>query len=302
MSSAVHRYLSPLRYPGGKAKVADFVKLVILENDLLGARYVEPYAGGATVALGLLFEDYVSEIVINDLNEGVHAFWASVLYETDALCELVMKRPLTVKEWRAQREKAFSPTATTLERGFATFYLNRTNRSGIVGGGVIGGLDQTGRWKIDARFPRDELVRRIHKVGRFRSRISATRIDTLALLQAEVDASSTLYFLDPPYYVKGERLYDNFYEHDDHVQISQAVRKISSPWIVSYDAAPAILPMYDACESVRYCLAYSASRRHDGAEVMFFSPGLVVPNHEPSAVSTRALQDARMRVMGLAVD
>src|SRR3954469_11314139 len=104
VTSPVHRYLSPLRYPGGKAKVADFLKLVVLENDFVGAKYIEPYAGGATVALSLLFEEYVSDIVINDLNQGVHAFWASVLDETDALCDLVMRRPLTVKEWRAQRE------------------------------------------------------------------------------------------------------------------------------------------------------------------------------------------------------
>lgn len=294
MRESSHRYLSPLRYPGGKAKVANFLKILLLENGLTGADYVEPYAGGASVALSLLFEDYVSTVQVNDLNTGVHAFWQAALHETDAFCGLIEKAPLTVEEWRRQRVLAFGDTVSPLERGFATFYLNRTNRSGIISGGVIGGLDQTGPWKIDARFPRDELVRRVRKAARFRTRITVTQRDTLALLtETTGEHGRRFYFLDPPYYAKGERLYDNFYDHDDHVAIRQAVGMLQQPWAVSYDAAPEIMRMYAAYPSLRYSLSYSASTRHLGAEVMFLAPQLAVPEESPAGVSPGRVDNSR---------
>ena len=293
--NSIHRYVSPLRYPGGKARVTNFLKLLILENDLVGVRYVEPYAGGASVALTLLFEDYVSTITINDLNPGVHAFWRSVLTDTDEFCRLVTKTPLTVREWRRQRETAFNPDAGGLERGFATFFLNRTNRSGIIGGGsVIGGLNQSGPWKIDARFPRDELVRRVRKIARFRSRITLLCADTLDLLRSSQDDGSSFYFLDPPYYVKGERLYDNFYNHKDHVKIRDAVMMLKSPWVVSYDDAPPILHMYRDSHSLRYSASYSAHTRQSGSEVMFFHSGLIPSDDSPISVPEARVDKARL--------
>lgn len=294
VSSAIHRYASPLRYPGGKAKVANYLKLLILDNDLLGVKYLEPYAGGASVALTLLYEDYVSSIAINDLNPGVYAFWHSVLAYTDEFCELVAETPLTVDEWQRQRTAAFTEESSDLARGFATFFLNRTNRSGIVAGGVIGGLDQTGPWKIDARFPRGELIRRIRKIARFRSRITVTGVDTLGLLKAAPKSDQSLYFLDPPYYIKGEGLYDNFYGHDDHVRIRDAVTELASPWVVSYDAAPEIMQMYRDCQSLRYSLSYSASTRQRGSEVMLFAPHLIPPEESPSDVSAARIEDVRL--------
>jgi len=146
------RYYSPLRYPGGKAKVANYVKLVMLQNDLVDVEYVEPYAGGASVALALLFEDYASYVHINDINRGVHAFWDAVLNDADDLCERVMQTALTVEEWLHQREVYRNPESDGLDLGFATFFLNRTNRSGIIAnGGVIGGPDPTGPWGIVPR-------------------------------------------------------------------------------------------------------------------------------------------------------
>jgi DNA adenine methylase len=296
VSYAPHRYVSPLRYPGGKAQVCNFLKVLLLENDLVGSDYVEPYAGGASVALSLLFEDYVSTVHINDLNLGVHDFWHSVLYHTEELCSLISQASLTVNEWRRQRDIAASDDVSSIERGFATFYLNRTNRSGIISGGIIGGLDQTGRWKMDARFPRDELVRRIRKVARFRSRVTLTRYDSLQLLRetASSDAENRFYFLDPPYYSKGERLYDNFYDHDDHQKIHNAVAEMKDPWVVFYDAASEIMSMYSEYASLRYSLSYSANAHGQGEEVMFSAPGLVLPGRPPSEVSSRHVSDVRL--------
>lgn len=297
MKSPGQRYSSPLRYPGGKAKFAYFIKLLIMENGLVGCTYVEPYAGGASVALGLLFEDWVESVHINDLNPGLFAFWRSVLYRTEALCELVMTAQLTVVEWRRQQAIAFANQADELERGFATFYLNRTNRSGIITGGLIGGIKQSGVWRMDARFPKEELVRRIRKISRFGTRITVSNLDAVELLITESRESArggqTLYFLDPPYYVKGERLYDNFCEHADHLAVRDAVQELDQPWVVSYDSAPQILSMWDGNRPLPYRAPYSASRRHCGDEVMFFRSGLAVPHGSPESVSGKRVAAAR---------
>lgn len=296
MSNPAQRYVSPLRYPGGKAQVVKFIKLLILKNDLIGSTYVEPYAGGASVALSLLFEDYVSSVHINDLNLGVYDFWQSVLCYPDIFCRMIEEAALTIEEWRRQRNIAIHPSSTAVERGFATFYLNRTNRSGIISGGVIGGVNQEGPWKLNARFPRAELVRRIRKIARFRSRITLTRCDALALLQS-VPSGRRFYFLDPPYYARGERLYDNFYNHDDHQKICDAMANLKDPWVVSYDAAPEIMHMYSQYRSLRYSLSYSANSRGRGSEIMFSAPGLVMPEMAPSEVSAQKVDNARLHSM-----
>jgi len=303
--SSLGRYLSPLRYPGGKGKLANYIKLILLENDLLGCDYVEPYAGGASVALSLLFEDYAGHVHINDLNPGVYAFWKAALEHTDELCKKIEKTPVTVNEWHRQRaiyNGANVDNLNILELGFATFFLNRTNRSGIVGGaGLIGGLAQRGCWKLDARYNKEELIRRIRKVGRFRSRISLTRLDALHLIaQWESRASSSvapaLLYLDPPYFVKGEGLYDNFYSYDDHVAVSLGVRRLTHPWVVSYDAAPEISRLYKGKIAVRYSLDYSAGPNSQGSELMFFSSDLVVPPEVPSSVSGSQVDEARFSI------
>ncbi|WP_435744932.1 DNA adenine methylase [Nocardioides sp. SYSU DS0663] len=297
MSFVPGLHSSPLRYPGGKGKLANYVKLLLLENDLVGCDYVEPYAGGASVALSLLFEDYADTVHINDLNPGVHAFWSSVLNSTADLCALIVGTEVTMDEWFRQREVAENPRATPLELGYATFFLNRTNRSGIISGGVIGGKDQSGDWKLDARFNKSDLVSRIQKIGRHRSRIEVTQQDAADFLLswAKPDSAGTKAFLylDPPYYVKGKGLYDNFYGPDDHARIAAAIGQVEHPWIVSYDAAPEIVSLYDGFEQIRYSLSYSANRRGRGSEVMFFSPGLRVPDVVPSTVTSAAVQQVK---------
>lgn len=289
------RYHSPLRYPGGKGKVANYFKLLLMENDLLGVDYVEPYAGGASVALGLLYEDYVGHIHINDLNAGVHAFWNAALHQTGDLCRRIEKTEVTMDEWRRQRDVyRRGSDADALDLAFAVFFLNRTNRSGIIAGGVIGGQQQTGAWKLDARFNKTELVQRIRKLGRHRDRITLTHLDAAALLKQwanRVDAA--FFYLDPPYFVKGEGLYDNFYAPEDHQAVAAAVLALEHPWVVSYDAAPEIIDMYRDARSRRYRLSYSAHERQAGSEVMFYSDDLHIPENLPAGISMQAVNAAR---------
>lgn len=289
------RYHSPLRYPGGKGKVANYFKILLLENGLAGLDYVEPYAGGASVALGLLYEDYVGHIHINDLNAGVHAFWCAALHHTSDLCDRILKTEVTIAEWLRQREvHRNGATADPFDLAFASFFLNRTNRSGIIGGGVIGGLDQAGAWKLDARYSKQELVQRIRKVGRHRDRITLTNLDAAQLLTRWTSTDEDAFFyLDPPYFVKGEGLYDNFYAVEDHQTVATAVMALRQPWVVSYDAAPEIIEMYGDARSLRYQLSYSAHERQAGSEIMFYSADLRIPEHVPSGITLQTVHAAK---------
>jgi DNA adenine methylase len=275
-------FFSPLRYPGGKGKLAEFIKAVIRENRLADGDYVEVYAGGAAVAIELLLHDYVSRIHINDLNSSIHAFWHSVLNEATALCDLIEQTPVTMESW--YREKTIQSEAekhSLLELGFSTFFLNRCNRSGIIKGGVIGGKGQTGNWKLDARYNKPDLIRRIEQIARHRRRITLYNLDAAQLITQVLPGlpDKSLIYLDPPYYVKGEGLYDSFYSHDDHAQIAKLVGGTITRqrWLVSYDKTPEIEAMYSTYRSMEYRLSYSAQQRIKGSEVIFFSDDLIVP-------------------------
>lgn len=275
------RNATPLRYPGGKGKLTEFLKDLIKINQLEGGTYVEPYAGGAGVALNLLFEGVVSKIVLNDLNPSIHAFWHSVLYENDALCKRILETQVNMDEWYKQKEiQSSAQEHSTLTLGFSTFFLNRTNRSGIINAGVIGGKEQTGKWKINARYNKEDLINRIKRIGTLSDSITLYNKDAVVLLNETVSSleGNVLVYLDPPYYIKGQGLYQNFYQHDDHVNIGNIVtNKLHSPWVVSYDATKEIFDIYKNQKKIIYGLNYSAQRKHVGSEVMFFSQDLVIP-------------------------
>lgn len=276
------KFNTPLRYPGGKGKLTDFIKIIFEQNDLLDGHYVEPYAGGAGIALNLLTHSYASCIHLNDLNPAVFGFWHSVINQPEALCKAIHDVKVTMEEWHRQKAILNAPTNhSPLEIGFSTFFLNRTNRSGIIWGGVIGGKNQDGPWKLDARFNKEDLIGRIEKIALYRSRIRLYNLDAAELIKTVIPTlpKKTLIYLDPPYYVKGQGLYENHYLHDDHVSISKLVKKhINHHWIVSYDHAPEIIDMYKGCPTITYGINYSAQDRYKGAEAMFFSKKLIVPD------------------------
>ncbi len=278
----MNRFVSPLRYPGGKLKVVDYVKRMFEENNLMDGTYIEPYAGGASVALSLLFSEYASRIWINDKDRSIYAFWHSVLNETENLCRLVSDTPLNMGTWHAQREvQQRKQEAELLELGFSTFFLNRTNRSGILSGGVIGGKEQTGNFKIDARFNKEDLIERIENIAEYADRIELTSVDAIDLINTiKKPSEKTFCYLDPPYYVKGRDLYLNYYDDDDHKAIAKAIRKYKGKWIISYDAEDFIKGLYRGYRQKEYYLSYSAGNPAKGKEIMVYSDGLVIPEED----------------------
>lgn len=280
-----NRLYTPLRYPGGKAAFAPVISSIMRSNDLEGGQYLEPYAGGAGVALDLLFSGLASHIHINDIDPAVHAFWLSVVADPDGLLKLLRDTPVTMDEWVKWRDIVRGVVnAPPTETGFATLFLNRTNRSGILKGGVIGGLAQTGAYKLDARYKKDVLTKRIEMIAQQAERITVYCEDALALIRRAPSILGTkgLIYLDPPYFVKGKGLYRNYYSPSDHQGIADELQSsaFQVPWVVSYDDAPEIRAMYQASRSLNYSLNYTAQRKYRGSEAVFFSPKLLVPDVE----------------------
>src|ERR1051326_2510791 len=279
-------FYSPLRYPGGKNKLAKFIKLVFEKNLLHDGCYVEPYAGGASVGLFLLMNEHAQKIIINDYDRSIYAFWHSVLNETDKLCTLIRETPINIKNWRKQKEIQNNKNiASLLELGFSTFFLNRTNRSGIIKAGVIGGKKQTGNYKMNARFNKRDLIKRIKKIAEYKERISVYNLDARDLMveiENQIPAETLVYF-DPPYYVKGKDLYVNHYKHEDHVHVAEMVNGLrNDKWIVSYDNTPEIQSLYQQNWQLTYSLRYSAHNHNEGKEIMMVSDGLYVPTLNPT--------------------
>jgi DNA adenine methylase len=263
-------YYSPLRYPGGKNCIFSFVSKIFYENQMIGSHYAEPYAGGAGLALRLLFEGYVEHIYINDLDKSIYAFWISILNNTDEFCKWIENTEVNIENWK--KYKAIqNEEVNSFELAKSTFFLNRTNVSGVIKGGVIGGQNQKGKYKINARFNKEDLIRRIRKIAELKNRITVSNLDGLAFISTlDKKRDEIFIYLDPPYYQKGSDLYMNFYNTKDHEKLSRHVHKMKKKWMVSYDNHEFILNLYATQKRIIYKLSQSASNRI-GDEVLIFS-------------------------------
>ena len=277
-------YYSPLRYPGGKGKLASFMEYMIDQLGHRGGTYIEPFSGGAGIAMELLLRNVVSRIVINDYDKAVWSFWKAILTETDRFVEEIRTVPLTVDEWQKQHEILVTQNDKySFELGFAAFYLNRTNRSGIIKGGVIGGQEQAKDWKMDVRFKREELVTRIQRIADRKKDIKLYNKDVNSFIKNYVPLyeENALIYFDPPYFRKGQQLYMNFFNYKDHVRIEQEIREhVNCDWIITYDYEPQIEEIYHNYNLRLYDLNYSVSTKRKANELMIFKDGIIIPSDE----------------------
>ena len=280
------RILSPLRYPGGKGRLAKLLSIVLQINDCNGCHYYEPFAGGAGAAFRLLVDGIVSELFLNDADPCVYAFWMSALRETERFVDRIMDIPLTIEQWQCQQAICLSPSAnSTFDVGFATFYLNRCNRSGIlVGAGPIGGYAQRGKWRLDERFNRESLAHRIIQLGQYRNNIHIYNLDAIAFLNAWLPMGKTrreaFVYLDPPYFTTGRRLYLNCYKEKDHRSLAKyLLHQKKLKWLMTYDDSDFIRQIYRLCEEYVFSLRYSLQKKQEARELLIAPRHLILPNY-----------------------
>lgn len=267
--------LSPLRYPGGKSSLYGRLRELIRLNGIDRPRYVEPYAGGAGAAIGLLITGEVESVHINDLDPAIHAFWASCVNHNSAFIERLWTVPVTVAEWKMQREIYDKRDASSFDLGFSAFFLNRTNRSGVLNGGPIGGHDQTGPYKIDARFNRETLAERLRLIGLYSKRITVTGDDGLAVIEQNMSNPAAFIYADPPYFYKAGSLYMNSFKSRDHQALAQCLNSTSeSRWVLTYDNVPEVVELYADRRREEIGVYYSARNVTKAKEIMVYSDSM----------------------------
>ena len=271
-------FISPLRYPGGKGKLGPYFARLLANQPVPITTYAEPYAGGAGAGLFLLAEGYIDTLLINDLNPGIAAFWRCVVETPESLAELIETAPVDLSAWHRHREVYLNAQgASDLTLGFATFFLNRCNRSGILTARPIGGLDQTGKWLIDARFNRKDLASRVRYIGSLGSGISVSEKKALEFIQQVARRRNpVLLYVDPPYLGKGEDLYMSSHSWGDHESLARKLSTLRHPWVLTYDVDERIRPLYPTNRCLSYSISHTAHEQRVGREYMIFSSALRV--------------------------
>lgn len=283
------RTASPLRYPGGKSAMAGLLAEIRKLNGLGNCSFAEPFAGGAGAALSLLYLEETNSIYINDADSAIYNFWWTLIYRPKPFIDQISTVPLSIAEW--QRQRAVYRSGRSISRirsGFSAFYLNRCNRSGIVmNGGPIGGMTQKGKWKINARFNRAGLSRRCEKVSEYRDRIHVSCEDGIRFIK-RLDRETTFFFIDPPYFEKGQTLYLNALDDRYHATLASRLKAMSdAAWVLTYDDCPEIRKMYKGWATIRpFELRYSAAERRTGKEVLITPKWMQLPVSQGSSALT----------------
>lgn len=270
---------TPLRYPGGKTQLTPFVIDLLHSNNLYGGVYAEPFAGGAGIAWRLLLNGDMTEVWLNDVDPAIFSFWETVVQRPDEICERILKTEITIAQWERQRLILKDSNASSTDLAFAALFLNRTNRSGILKGGVIGGKAQSGDYKLDCRFNRQDLIHKIQRISVYKEVIRISRLDAgeCLLKWSKQLPRRSLLNIDPPYFKQGRDLYLSFYRPEDHALLAKIIRRISVPWMLTYDDAPEIEALYKGLPIYRKSLVYSAQVKRRASELLVLPPSLQPP-------------------------
>lgn len=271
--------LSPLRYPGGKTQLYKFVNHTIEINDIHDVIYCEPFSGGAGIAISLLLNKNVISIILNDFDISIYSVWYAILNETDKLINKILETPITIDEWQIQKEKYTHynniASAYCFELAFSTLFLNRTNRAGIITGGPIGGFCQQSKYDVSCRFNKKKIINKIQNIAQHKNQIQLFNLDASELIKNHLrfmDSSSLFIYFDPPYYKQGKNLYKNFFNQQDHIDLSKKIRYMDNfKWIATYDNSDEIKNIYNDRMIYEYKLQYSANKTRKETELLFCS-------------------------------
>lgn len=280
---------SPLRYPGGKSQLASFVANLIDVNNIKNCTYIEPFSGGAGIAIELLLTNKIKKVVLNDYDKSIYSIWYSILNHTDKLISLIENTPITIDTWHEQKNihEKNKNFRNSLENGFSTLFLNRTNRSGIINAGPIGGYNQKSNYKLDCRFNKVDIINKIISIAKEKNRIDLYQkdaLDLIKLIQEKYSTETSFIFFDPPYFIQGNKLYTNFYQEKDHFNLANAITSLNSfNWITTYDYIDKIYDIYckyPELQKFKYQLLYSAQNKIKATEYLFASPKMRINNYK----------------------
>lgn len=243
--------INPLRYPGAKRSLANYIDNLIQANNLQGCRFYEPYAGSAAVGLELLQRRIIDTLVLCEKDVLIYAMWSCVFNQTNALCARIRNTPITIETWvemEPYREATGVEEYPLLDLGFAGLFFNRTNFSGILKANPIGGINQSSQYTIDCRFNKEKIISIIQRLGAYRDHVEVHLGDALEFMHQQqhhfLQAHCFAYF-DPPYYDKGSKIYRHYYRNQDHINLCNYVSQVHYlDWIISYDDAPFICALY----------------------------------------------------------
>lgn len=243
--------INPLRYPGAKRSLSNYIDELLQANNLQNCRFYEPYAGSAAVGLELLQRNIIGTLVLCEKDILISALWACVFNQTDELCDLIQATPITIETWhelapyrRVEHENEYP----LIELAFAGLFFNRTNFSGIINANPIGGINQTSKYKIDCRFNKGKIIEIIQRLGQYRNRVEVHHADALEFMKGQQHyflRETCFAYFDPPYYEKGSKIYRFYYHNQDHINLCKYVSNVQHlDWLISYDDAPFICSLY----------------------------------------------------------
>ncbi len=281
--------ISPLRYPGGKASLSRYIADVLESNLLTSCTFYEPYVGGGSISLELLERGSITKAVWLEKDPLVFAFWHCLLHQGYELYDEIESLDITIEKWKSLlsfRDVREPPECDEelLNLGVAGLFFNRTNFSGILKAGPIGGRSQLSDYSLDCRFKKDRMLGLIkYLYEKYSGHIEIYYGDALTFLEArrcEILNSFSFVYIDPPYYKKGKNLYRYYYTDEDHTRLANHITSQSYPWLVSYDDDLFIRNLYKNSEIQPIYLDYTAYTSRKGMELLISNLEIPPPVYE----------------------
>lgn len=271
--------LSPLRYPGGKSQLSEKISKILESNNINNSIYIEPFAGGFGVGLYLLFNNKVQKVILNEYDIAIYSIWFAILYECEYFIKDIENTEVSIKEYKKQKEiyhKLKNNKNYSYKLAFAAFFLNRTNISGILNAGPIGGYEQNSKYKIDCRFGKENLIKKIKEINKYKDRIEIYNLNYKDFLKDIIldkyKKEDIFIFLDPPYYKQGKNLYNKFFNEKAHKELKENILNVKEyNWVMTYDNAKEIREIYKNFNTITFSMRYSANKVRKETELLIYS-------------------------------
>jgi DNA adenine methylase len=268
--------VTPLRYPGGKTWLLPYINDFLKFHKIQLGTIIEPFAGSASVSVGLLKSGIADNAVLCENDPMIISFWKSALYSSEEFVELIKNTDISMDTWYEFKKYLANDAPTKysdLEIGFAFLFYNRTNYSGIITAGPIGGRRQLSKYSIKCRFNPERIIKKVSQLSALNERIEIIHGDGNEYLRKFTgnQEENIFIYVDPPYYDAGKVLYRKFFAIDDHMELEGILTHINSPWLASYDDVNFIRNLYKSSKSQYVYTDYQAGNLKRGSRELLLS-------------------------------